>query len=48
MRYRDDVEMDLWRSIEVERVEVVTVVSLAAIAVMVGLILLTVAMMMMS
>jgi hypothetical protein len=46
MRYRDDVEMDLWRSIEVERVEVVTVVSLAAIAVMVGLILLTVAMMM--
>ena len=45
MRYQDDVEMDLWRSLEVERVEVVTVISLAAIVVMVGLILLTVAMM---
>jgi len=45
MRYRDDIETDLWRSIEAERVEVVTVISLASIAVMVGLILLTVAMM---
>lgn len=46
MRYRDDVEMDAWRSIEAERVEVMTVISLASLAVMVGLILLTVAMMM--
>ncbi|WP_019831037.1 hypothetical protein [Sphingomonas sp. PR090111-T3T-6A] len=46
MRYQDDVDTHLLRSIEAERVEVVTVVSLASIAVMVGLILLTVAMMM--
>jgi hypothetical protein len=46
MRYQDDLEMDLWRSLEVERTEVVTVIALGSIIVMVGLILLTVAMMM--
>jgi hypothetical protein len=46
MRYQDDLEMDLWRTLEGERIEVLTVISLGAIVVMVGLILLTVAMMM--
>lgn len=45
MRYQDDVEMDLWRALEVERTQVMTVISLGSIVVMVGLILLTVAMM---
>jgi len=45
MRHQDDIEMDLWRTLEVERIEVMTVISLGSIVVMVGLILLTVVMM---
>lgn len=45
MRYHDEVEMDLWRAPEVERTQGMTVISLGSIVVMVGLMLLTVAMM---